>query len=57
VLHFALDRGGASEADPAGAGDQAVGFQGHGTLRGFLHPVRLLLRLLQHALQRGGLFL
>ena len=44
-------RGCPSEEDLLGAGDEAAGLQGHGALRGLLHPVRLLLRLLQHALQ------
>ena len=46
-----LDRSGSCKEDPGGAGDEASGLQGHGPLRRLLHPVRLLLRLLQHALQ------
>ena len=48
---WCLDRRGSCEEDPGCAGDEASGLQGHGPLRRLLHPVRLLLRLLQHALQ------
>ena len=48
---WCLDRRGSCEEDPGGVGDEASGLQGHGPLRRLLHPVRLLLRLLQHALQ------
>ena len=47
TLHFLVsDRGYPREEDLLGVGDEAPGLQGHGALRGLLHSVRLLLRLL-----------